>query len=165
VVAQRIAGGIIARMASSVLSPSRSRVQRPDAAGAQALLARRGARATRARIDVLAALLASSEALSHHDVESRLPRGHDIDRVTLYRVLEWLTAQGLAHKVAGDDRVWRFSAAGHEGPGAHAHFQCSDCGRVVCLEQARVPAIALPAGFRRGEVEVTVKGTCDACQR
>lgn len=129
---------------------------------AQALLADRGARATRARIEVLAALLGSDEALSHHDLERRLPRGHDVDRVTLYRVLEWLTAQGLAHKVAGDDRVWRFSSVG-VGGAAHAHFQCSACGRVVCLEQARVPAIPLPVGFRRSETEVTVKGTCDAC--
>lgn len=137
---------------------------RPDASAAQALLVRRGARATRGRIDVLAVLLASGDALSHHDVEGRLPRGHDIDRVTLYRVLEWLTAQGLAHKVAGDDRIWRFSAAGHAEEGAHAHFQCSDCGRVICLDEASIPAIPLPEGFRRVEVEVTVKGTCDACR-
>jgi Fur family ferric uptake transcriptional regulator len=136
---------------------------RPDVASAQALLVDRGARATRARIHVLAVLLSAHEALSHHDVERRLARGHGIDRVTLYRVLEWLTSQGLAHKVAGEDRVWRFSAAGRR-EGAHAHFQCSDCGRIVCLDQARVPTIALPAGFRRREVEVTVRGTCDACQ-
>jgi Fur family ferric uptake transcriptional regulator len=149
-------------------APPLRRARERDAASAQALLAERGARATRARIDVLSALLAADEALSHHDVERRLARGHDVDRVTLYRVLEWLTAQGLAHKVSGDDRIWRFSAAGHAGGGAvhaHAHFECSDCGRVICLEEARVPMIALPAGFRRREIEVTVKGTCDACKR
>lgn len=143
---------------------SRPRTRRPDPGRAHALLADRGVRATRARVHVLAVLLASGDALSHHDVERCLARGHDIDRVTLYRVLEWLTAHGLAHKVAGEDRVWRFSAAGHAGEGAHAHFACSDCGRVICLEQARVPAIPLPEGFRRAEVEVTVKGTCDACR-
>ncbi|HEX4885965.1 MAG TPA: Fur family transcriptional regulator [Casimicrobiaceae bacterium] len=137
---------------------------RRDATGAQALLASRGARATRARVDVLAVLLATGDALSHHDVERRLPRGHGIDRVTLYRVLEWLTAQGLAHKVASDDRIWRFSAAGRAGDGTHAHFRCSDCGRVICLEHARMPAIPLPEGFRRADVEITVKGTCDACR-
>lgn len=149
---------------TSQVSPARPRGARPDATGAQALLASRGARATRARIDVLAALLAAPEALSHQGVEQRLPRGHDVDRVTLYRVLDWLTTQGLAHKVAGDDRIWRFSAAERGGQGNHAHFQCSECGRVVCLEQARIPAISLPAGFHRAEVEVTVKGTCDACR-
>ena len=148
---------------TAATSPRRAR----DAAGAQALLAGRGARATRARVDVLAALLAADEALSHHDVERRLARVRDVDRVTLYRVLEWLTVQGLAHKVAGDDRVWRFSAAGHAAGGvvhAHAHFECSACGRVICLDRARLPSIPLPAGFRRREVEVTVKGTCDACR-
>jgi Fur family ferric uptake transcriptional regulator len=143
---------------------SRPRAERPDPGRARELVARCGARATRARVDVLGVLLASGDALSHHDVERRLARGHDIDRVTLYRVLEWLTAQGLAHKVAGDDRVWRFSAAGHASDGAHAHFECSDCGRVICLDHARVPTIPLPQGFRRAEVEVMVKGTCDACR-
>jgi len=148
--------------------PPPPRARERDTASAQGLLAERGARATRARIDVLSALLAADEALSHHDVERRLARGHDIDRVTLYRVLEWLTAQGLVHKVSGDDRIWRFSAAGHAGGGAahaHAHFECSDCGRVICLDEARVPMIALPPGFRRRKIEVTVKGTCDACKR
>jgi Fur family ferric uptake transcriptional regulator len=129
------------------------------------MLAGRGARSTRARIDVLSVLLASGEALTHHEVEGRLKKGHDIDRVTLYRVLEWLTEQGIAHKVSSDDRVWRFSVAGHAhtATGAHAHFQCSDCGKVICLDETRMPAISLPRGFRRREVEVTVKGSCDAC--
>lgn len=144
---------------------SRARPVRPDPEAAAALLAGRGARATRARVDVLAVLLRSRDALSHHDVERRLPRGHGIDRVTLYRVLEWLTAQGLAHKVAADDRVRRFAAADPARGGTHAHFACSDCGRVVCLDDARLPVIPLPEGFERAEVEVTVKGTCDACRR
>jgi Fur family ferric uptake transcriptional regulator len=133
-------------------------------AAAEALLVERGARVTRARIAALACLLEAREALTHHDIEKRLARHGDVDRVTLYRVLEWLTAEGLAHKVSGDDRIWRFSAAGHDHPGhAHAHFQCSECGKVVCLDEARVPAIAVPAGYRRREVEVTIKGSCDAC--
>ena len=137
------------------------------AATPEALLASRGARATRTRIRALGVLLTAREALTHHEVERRVGRGQDVDRVTLYRVLEWLVEQGLAHKVAGEDRVWRFSAAAHGGrhAGAHAHFECSECGRVICLEEARVPAVPLPAGFRRREIEVTVKGTCDACGR
>lgn len=138
----------------------------PVAAGvAERILAGRGVRTTRARIDVLSVLLAAGQALTHHEVEGRLKKAHDIDRVTLYRVLEWLTEQGIAHKLSGDDRVWRFSVTGpaHAATGAHAHFQCSDCGKVICLDEARMPAISLPRGFRRREVEVTVKGSCDAC--
>ena len=136
---------------------------RDDAA--QSLLAGQGARPTRARIAVLSVLLAAREALTHHELERRLARGHDVDRVTLYRVLEWLTEHALAHKLAGDDRVWRFAAAGAAAGAAHAHFQCSDCGKVICLDETRMPAISLPRGFRRREVEVTVKGSCDDCAR
>ena len=124
-----------------------------------------GARLTRARIEVLAALLRADEALTHHEVERRLRRGQDVDRVTLYRVLEWLTEQGLVHKVSGEDRIWRFSAAGHRparGSG-HAHFECSSCGKVICLDQTRLPSIPLPAGYRRRDVEVMIKGSCDQC--
>jgi Fur family ferric uptake transcriptional regulator len=139
----------------------------PSARNAARLLATRGARATRARIAVLSMLLSAREALSHHEIERRLKRGHDIDRVTLYRVLEWLTDQGLAHKLSGDDRVWRFSIGGAlRGEGAsHPHFQCNECGRVICLEQAGMPVVPLPRGFRRSGIEVTVKGSCDACAR
>jgi Fur family ferric uptake transcriptional regulator len=143
--------------------PARRPRTRDAIDAAEALLAERGARLTRARIDALSTLLASTEALTHHEIARRLPPGRGIDRVTLYRVLEWLTAQGLAHKVAGDDRAWRYSSvhAGHAS--GHAHFRCNTCGRVVCLDAARVPSIPLPAGFRRREVEVTVTGTCAAC--
>jgi len=139
-------------------------------AAAEALLARSGARTTRTRIEVLATLLAAREALPHHEIAKRLKRRHDVDRVTLYRVLEWLTARGLAHRRAGEDRVWRFAAARaagtvHAPAVPHAHFECSQCGKIVCLETAPLPAIPVPAGFRRREVEVTVKGSCAECAR
>lgn len=157
-----------ARPRSPVIVPAKPAAE-PSAAAA-AIIAGRGARSTRARADVLATLLAAHQALTHHDVEERLKRRHDIDRVTLYRVLDWLVEQGFAHKLAGDDRVWRFSTSGEGGgaPGsghAHAHFHCVECGKVVCLDEARMPPIAVPPGFRRREVEVTVKGSCDRCSR
>jgi len=135
------------------------------ASQAATLLAATGARLTRARIEVLAALLRADEALTHHEVERRLRRGQDVDRVTLYRVLEWLTEQGLVHKVSGEDRIWRFSAAGHRPArgGGHAHFECSSCGKVICLDRTRLPSIPLPAGYRRRDVEVMIKGRCDQC--
>jgi Fur family ferric uptake transcriptional regulator len=149
--------------------PAATRPRRTPESPVQAAelrLAELGVRATRSRIDVLATLIAAQRALTHNEVESRLEQRRDVDRVTLYRVLDWLTAQGLAHKFSGDDRVWRFSITGPgdaAGGHAHAHFQCSDCGKVICLDEARLPAIPLPRGFRRREVEVTVKGSCDEC--
>ncbi len=123
-----------------------------------------GARMTRPRVMVLAVLLEAERALTHTEVEGRLPRAAEVDRVTIYRVLEWLVDKGLAHKIAGEDRTWRFNAAEHARAGPHAHFQCSDCGQVICLEQA--PArqdVKLPAGYKPQHVEMTIKGLCPQC--
>jgi len=132
----------------------------PDAAD---LIAPHG-RVTPARVRVLQALLAAPSALSHQDLERLL--GGEIDRVTLYRVLDWLLAKGLAHRLAGDDRLWRFSAnrqtsMGHE----HAHFHCRGCGRWYCLDALQpVYALSLPAGFRVEQAELTLRGLCSACK-
>lgn len=123
-----------------------------------------GARMTRPRVMVLAVLLAAERALTHTEVETRLPRAAEVDRVTIYRVLEWLVANGLAHKIAGEDRVWRFNAATHAHAGPHAHFQCSDCGEVICLEETQTkPAVKLPAGYKQQQVDLTIKGLCAHC--
>jgi len=131
---------------------------------AEALIRGTGARLTQPRVEVLATLLAAEHALSHHELEQRIDRSFDIDRVTIYRVLDWLTAQGLAHRIAGDDRVRRFNAAGHAHEGDHAHFQCSRCGTVLCLDEfSAAPAVRLPRGFRPQHYELTVKGLCAGC--
>ena len=131
---------------------------------AEQSIRRTGARMTQPRILVLSVLFAAERALTHTEVESRLPAALGVNRVTIYRVLEWLTEQGLAHKIAGEDRVWRFNAAAHQHAGPHAHFKCSDCGQVLCLEPVpATPAVKLPAGFRQQAVELTIKGLCSDC--
>ena len=122
-----------------------------------------GARVTRPRIEILAVLLAGERALSHREVELRLSPRHGIDRVTVYRVLDWLNREGLAHKIAGDDRVWRFNAAERAHP-SHAHFHCGRCGNVVCLDELKEkPRIRIPRGFAPHEFVLTVKGLCATC--
>ena len=123
-----------------------------------------GARVTRPRVAVLALLLSARRALTHHEVEQQVNRAFRIDRVTIYRVLEWLTACGLAHRVPGDDRVWRFNAGEQRHAPRHAHFKCNDCGEVICLDSVAAPrGIALPSGYRSQEIELTVKGLCADC--
>lgn len=137
---------------------------RPPMEQAAALIAASGARVTHARIEVLAALLAAERALTHHEVEKRVKRADRIDRVTIYRVLSWLTANHLAHKIAGDDRVWRFNAANRERAQQHAHFKCNRCGTVICLDELGAkPRIKLPSGFRSQQIQLTVKGICAEC--
>lgn len=131
-----------------------------------------GLRITGARLRVLALLEQAGVLLSHHDMEQALAgAAQAMDRVTLYRVLESLVEGGLAHKVAGTDRVWRFGlldAVVRPAHAAHAHFQCRECGRIVCLGEmpAADPVSAglqLPGGYLAETVELTVRGRCPQC--
>lgn len=142
----------------------------PRATPAETLLKGAGERPTAARLAVLDILLAAPTALTHTDIAGEARKaGVELDRVTLYRVLDWLVEKGLAHKIAGEDRVWRFNAmagGAHDQPGAHehAHFQCSRCGRMYCLDDLRpVFAFTLPPGFRCDHAELTLRGICPDC--
>jgi Fur family ferric uptake transcriptional regulator len=132
---------------------------------AEELIRATGARVTQPRIRVLAFLLGHDEPLTHHDILARLP-GQGFDAVTLYRVLEWLVEQGLAHRIAGADQVWRFSAnPGDGGHGhEHAHFQCTACETVTCVTDVPLPRkLKLPAGFTGDEVDLLIRGRCARC--
>lgn len=120
-----------------------------------------GERTTAIRERVLAALLEAKQPVSHHELESRLA---PIDKVTLYRVLDWLVAQRIAHRVAGDDRVRRFAVADPRHAG-HAHFECLRCSAVTCLADLPSSSLALtmPRGYRVDTLELTAKGLCARC--
>lgn len=139
--------------------------RRPSSTPALELLAGTGERVTPTRRAVLEVLLAADRALSHHELEQALrERSRHCDRVTLYRVLEWLVSRGLAHKIASEDRVWRFKAARNEEH-RHAHFQCTRCREVFCLEDLQpVFILTLPPGFSYEHAELKVQGVCSDCK-
>jgi len=99
-------------------------------------------RVTPIRIKVLAELLEEERALSHQDIQERFL---EVGRVTLYRVLDSLISVGLAHKIAGYDRAFRYSsgAAEQSNPNIdgkkdsfqhqHGHFKCTRCTKVFCF--------------------------------
>ncbi len=133
------------------------------------LLRAQGARVTSARVTVLAELLAARRALTHHELQDLADGGRGtepLDRVTLYRVLDWLTEVGLAHRITGPDRIFRFSSErpGHE---AHGHFRCTACRRTFCMSQGarmvRAVRSMLPEGFSPDDVDLTVSGRCADC--
>lgn len=160
----------------------------PDAAETQ--LRDAGVRVTQARISVLETLLAARNAMSHQDVQDALT---SMDRVTLYRALDCLTEAGLTHKIASDDRIFRYSVGkehsehqhthkhGHTQH-QHGHFKCTRCSRVFCLDGTSYAGLlesvlptsiknplesalqtTLGKGFESHEVELTIKGWCADC--
>ena len=133
-----------------------------------------GVRVTAARLDVLCVLLRAKRALTHQEIHDDIPA---LDRVTLYRTLDCLTEHGIAHKISGDDRVFRY--ASQHTPQAvsnhqHSHFKCTRCTRVFCMDEslsaAQLPAslntrlqAMISAGYVFHELELTIKGWCKQC--
>ncbi len=131
---------------------------------ARNLLQHTSGRVTPARVGVLSILLNANAALSHQEIEqTALQQGLIVDRVTLYRALDWLVEQGLAHKISGADRTWRYNAQAGV-PHQHAHFHCKDCAQVFCLESLQPTLLfALPNGYQIDEVELNLQGRCPTC--
>lgn len=155
---------------------------------ARSMLKQRGQRVTAPRATVLAALLSaqalarqtqgSAAALSHQDLTQRIEAEEEagallaeLDRVTLYRILEWLVEIGLAHKVAGEDRVFRFGLneadTSQHAESGHAHFHCQSCRAVFCVPQSPDwrETVTVPEGFVSQECAVTLRGWCPACMK
>jgi Fur family ferric uptake transcriptional regulator len=132
---------------------------------AEALIQETGARLTRPRTRVLMFLLKHSKPLTHHEIHQQLP-GEPIDTVTLYRVLEWLLKNGLVHRIATADQVWRFRASVGKEDHEHAHFQCTSCESVTCFNDMPLPRrVKMPAGFTSQEMDLLIKGICPRCSR
>ncbi|WP_041360031.1 transcriptional repressor [Nitrosomonas sp. Is79A3] len=131
---------------------------------AEELIRHSGGRATGGRIGILAVLLAEQQAITHREIEQRLLGTLRLDRVTLYRALEWLTGKNLIHKVTSDDRVWRYHANRELHSHQHAHFKCTCCSQMICLDVLPIErSWPLPIGYRFQEIELTVKGLCADC--
>jgi len=127
-----------------------------------------GLRATGPRIAVLTLLREAKSAVTHGDLAEKLAE-RGIDRATVYRNLVDLTEAGLARRSDMGDHVWRFELVGlrdaHEDV-AHAHFLCSGCGVVACLPDDAVTiagARGLPRAVKRKQIQIEVRGLCDAC--
>ncbi len=136
---------------------------------AEATLRATGERVTDPRVTVLSTLLACDHAVSHLDIAATIAKHHAIDRVTVYRVLDWLVSVGIAHRIAGDDRVWRFMMSNPDAKKttnhAHAHFTCNTCGQTFCLNKVQPKMnLKLPTGFRTTEVDLKIRGLCAECK-
>lgn len=149
---------------------------------AEQLITDAGLRPTKARVAVLNTLLNSTTALSHPDILSAL-QGVEIDRVTVYRVLDWLLENTLIHKISSDDRAWKFQLnapkrsyrnaevgrtehLGLLSNHGHAHLHCQQCGTVLCIHElaAHIPQSIFDT-YQVSNIEISLKGLCPDCQK
>jgi len=114
---------------------------------AERLCAERGARLTRQQRTVLALLCASDTPLSAYELLDRMRA--DIRNPappTVYRALDFLLEQGLAHKL---ESLHAFVGCTHpEHPHAGQFLICSDCGEVEELEARQLCKACAPLRWR-----------------
>jgi Fur family transcriptional regulator, ferric uptake regulator len=126
-----------------------------------------GLRCTAARLAVLGALKRSASPLSHAEI-ARALAPLALDRGTVYRNLTGLSESGLVSRLDLGDHVWRFELR-KNGQGTeteHAHFLCTECGEISCLDgvEIRVTPVTRQKRSPVGNVtEILLKGRCPRC--
>ena len=132
----------------------------------QSILQAHHLRITDCRLAIIREFLDKSVALSHSDLEETLNK--EFDRVTIYRTLKTFLEKDLIHKVLDDSGATKYAFCTH-GEEAHAHnhehvhFKCEKCEETICLEDISLPAIPLPKGFVKKEMNLLVQGICEKC--
>ena len=131
------------------------------------ILTRHQLKKTGPRLRVLSMMSSKSSATSQPDLESVM---HDVDRVTLYRILNVFEEKGIIHKVFDLDGTANYAMCAAEceenhHQDDHLHFNCVVCKNVYCLDELALPAINLPAGFKLEGVTLYANGTCPRCKK
>lgn len=150
---------------------------------AETIITQAGLRPTKARLAVLKTITESSSALSHAEILERLAGLKEFDRVTVYRVLDWLTENQLVHKISGDNRAWKFqlsqpndqvvSSKNHSANTKlgmlgqnhhHAHLHCKICGQITCIHELEphFPPAALNK-YQVDTIDINIRGVCLQC--
>ncbi|UII22460.1 Fur family transcriptional regulator [Fulvivirga ligni] len=122
-------------------------------------------KSTPCRSEVLQLLISNEHALSHSDIETKIDDSHD--RVTVYRTLKSFLSKGIIHKVLDDEGITKYAlcheCSKEEHHHEHVHFKCEHCGQTQCLDNVKIPDIALPQGFKSKEKNVLIQGLCNQC--
>jgi len=131
-----------------------------------------GLRSTTLTVAVLERLVGADQPRSHDELVRDLAAAgsHDkVDRVTLYRILDRLTAAGLLARIQGSDRAWRYAIAQEHN--ANGYFECDQCHNISALPEdpelasvlARIERRLIRRGVHSTNSAVTIHGTCRDC--
>jgi Fur family zinc uptake transcriptional regulator len=137
---------------------------------AEKLCIERGERLTPMRAKVLEILSESPQPLGAYDLIEHISKSGDRQPapITVYRALDFLLGQGLAHRIESRNA---FVACDH----AHGHADvvvfllCERCGAAVEASGdaigERLAEVAAKAGFSARGQFVEIAGECAACRR
>jgi Fe2+ or Zn2+ uptake regulation protein len=127
------------------------------------LLRERGEKATKARVDMLAALSCERYPLSIKEIARKV---RSPDQSTLYRTLSTLASKGLVREVTFGKSARYEIALGREH---HHHIVCTSCGYMedvhVCPEDSFASSPASAKFSRITGHMLEFFGLCRSCER
>lgn len=134
-------------------------------AEAEALVTARGQKLTSIRRKVLELLVEAEAPAKAYDLLTRLDGEGSAKPPTVYRALDFLQEQGLAHKI---ESLNAYVACGHA---SHAHSAlfliCEACGHAEELHSVGTTAAlreeTAAAGFRLNRAVIEARGLCRTC--
>jgi Fur family ferric uptake transcriptional regulator len=135
---------------------------RTDLAG---LLARKGVRATRQRLEVLAELARERDDVTAQSLWRRLrERDSHTGLATVYRTLALLSEKGVIDSLShhGTELCYRLCTDSH-----HHHLLCTKCHRVVEIEECIdgwIDEVTSRHGFVVTDHRVEITGVCGHCR-
>jgi Fur family transcriptional regulator, ferric uptake regulator len=144
-------------------------------AGIQSMLEKAGLRRTLATRAVLGLFMVKPlGSLNHAQVFAALSaRGLNLNRVTLYRLLDRLVACGVLQRHADDDaRTWHFCLIDSGQSPLAPVFECGACHERVRLPEASGQAAEMARalfdtlaslGHQGQRLDVSLRGTCASC--
>lgn len=106
----------------------------------------------------------SNQAIAAVELVDRLKE--KVNKTTVYRALERLEDDGLVHSFLDRDGIKRYAICQDCNKDSHVHdhphFQCTNCGKVDCLEEASVN-IPKISGRTIHKTDVLLQGICETC--
>ena len=133
------------------------------------LIKRSGLAPTLNRLKVFEVIGNNNFPLSAQEIFITLKRTNDINRVTVYRILNLLVEKGLVERIISGDRSHRYGMAPNTNHQPHAHFYCKTCNRLECLNpnSLKLDIQSLKRTFP-GNIESTqirIDGVCKNCMK
>lgn len=118
---------------------------------------------TSCREGIIDIVIAANQALSENEIREQLAASYD--RTTFYRSFKTLEEHKILHKIVVGDQPVKYALDNRvTNKDEHAHFYCSECHTVRCMENIPVQKYQLPEGYSDIETEVLIKGICASCK-
>ncbi|MDR1115176.1 MAG: transcriptional repressor [Tannerella sp.] len=122
-------------------------------------------RNTKTKNMVMSVFEKSESALCHEDIEKQL--SGQLDRVTIYRILQGFYEDGKIHKIIGDNSKTYYALCrncDHEHHSDnHPHFRCINCNTVTCIKES-LSTQKVPAEYSVSSVSTFISGFCPKCR-